>query len=97
MLNSLYLLCTGETLGTVLLCDSEKDFKNSDEKPMLQRFQFHAWSLVLFYHLVLIALELIVSLVSFTVGTFWNEDDINFDVVFSDEQVDVGTVLFLRQ
>ena len=94
VLNSLYLLCTGETLGNVLLCNSEKDFKNSDEKRCCNVSSSTAWSLVLFYHLVLIALELIVTVVSFIVDTFWNEDDIYFDVVFSDEQVDVGTVLF---
>ena len=94
IVNSLYLLCIGETLRTALLCKSEKDFEDSDEKRCCKVSSSKACSLVLFYHLVLIAAELIVAIVSFTDVTFLNEDDIYFDVVFSDKPVDVGTVLF---
>ena len=94
IVNSLYLLCIGETLRTSLLCKSEKDFEDTDEKKCCKVSSSKACSLVLLYHLVLIAAELIVAIVSFTDAVFWNEDDIYFDVVFSDKPIDVGTVLF---
>ena len=94
IVNSLYLLCIGETLRTAFLCKSEKDFEDSDEKRCCKVSSSKACSFVLFYHLVLIAAELIVAIVSFTDATFLNEDDIYFDVVFSDKTIDVGTVLF---
>ena len=94
IVNSTYLLRIGESLGTALLCKSEQDFEDSDKKRCCKVSSSKACSLVLFYHLVLIAVDLIVAIVSFTDAAFWNEDDIYFNVVFDEKPMDVGTVLF---
>ena len=93
VINYVYLICRGEKLRKVICGQHERDLDSSDEELYFKIQNSTACSILMFYHLILIAIEVVLAIVC-TTDEIWKHE-FNYDEDVINRNIDIIFVLWV--